>query len=77
MPKSMGIFAALDPEKGKHRGVIYAIAPSRKDVNTIWVGTDDGLIHVTRDGGKDLEERHAAGSDAVEQGLAARRFVLR
>ncbi len=51
-PKSMGNFAALDPEKGKHRGVIYAIAPSRKDVNTIWVGTDDGLIHVTRDGGK-------------------------
>ena len=52
MPKSMGIFAALDPEKGKHRGVIYAVAPSRKDVNTIWVGTDDGWIHVTRDGGK-------------------------
>jgi photosystem II stability/assembly factor-like uncharacterized protein len=51
-PASMGIFAALDPEGGKHRGVIYSIAPSRKDVNTIWVGTDDGLIHVTRNGGK-------------------------
>jgi hypothetical protein len=51
-PPSMGIFAALDPEGGKHRGVIYAIAPSRKDINTIWVGTDDGLIHVTRDGGR-------------------------
>jgi photosystem II stability/assembly factor-like uncharacterized protein len=51
-PLSMGIFAALDPEKGKHRGVIYSIAPSRKDVNTIWAGTDDGLIQVTRDGGK-------------------------
>jgi photosystem II stability/assembly factor-like uncharacterized protein len=50
-PKSMGIFAAFDPEKGKHRGVIYSIAPSRKDINTIWVGTDDGLVHVTRDGG--------------------------
>jgi photosystem II stability/assembly factor-like uncharacterized protein len=50
-PPSMGIFAAFDPEKGKHRGVIYSIAPSRKDVNTIWIGTDDGLIHVTRDGG--------------------------
>jgi hypothetical protein len=23
-----------------------------KDINTIWCGTDDGLIHVTRDGGK-------------------------
>ena len=30
----------------------YTIAPSYKDVNTIWCGTDDGLIHVTRDGGK-------------------------
>jgi photosystem II stability/assembly factor-like uncharacterized protein len=51
-PESMGIFAELDPEKGKHRGVIYALAPSRKDVNTLWAGTDDGLIHVTHDGGK-------------------------
>ncbi len=51
-PPSMGIFAASDPEKSKHRGVIYAIAPSRKNVNMIWVGTDDGWIHVTRDGGK-------------------------
>ena len=34
------------------RGVIYTVAPSYKDVNTIWAGTDDGLIHVTRDGGK-------------------------
>ncbi len=51
-PPSMGNFAALDPEKGQHRGVIYSIAPSRKDANTIWAGTDDGLIHVTRDGGK-------------------------
>lgn len=52
VPASLGIFTALDPEKGKHRGVIYTVAPSFKDVNTIWVGTDDGLIHVTRDGGK-------------------------
>jgi photosystem II stability/assembly factor-like uncharacterized protein len=51
-PESMGIFAELDPEKGKHRGVVYSLAPSRKDVNTLWAGTDDGLIHVTRDGGK-------------------------
>ena len=34
------------------RGVIYTIAPSYLDEQTIWVGTDDGLIHVTRDGGK-------------------------
>ena len=51
-PQSMGIFAEFDPEHGKHRGVVYSLAPSRKDVNTLWAGTDDGLIHVTRDGGK-------------------------
>ena len=52
VPKTLGIFTPLDPEKGKHRGVIYAIAPSRKDVNTIWAGTDDGWIRMTRDGGR-------------------------
>jgi hypothetical protein len=34
------------------RGVIYTVAPSFKDSNVIWCGTDDGLIHVTRNGGK-------------------------
>ncbi|HEX9154052.1 MAG TPA: hypothetical protein VF819_00735, partial [Nitrospira sp.] len=29
----------------------YSIAPSPRDVNLIWIGTDDGLIQVTRDGG--------------------------
>lgn len=52
IPANLGIFAASDPEKGKHRGVIYAVAPSFKEENTIWAGTDDGLIHITRDGGK-------------------------
>ncbi|HXM76097.1 MAG TPA: glycoside hydrolase, partial [Thermoanaerobaculia bacterium] len=52
MPANLGIFAPLDPEKAKHRGVIYTIAPSPKDSPRIWVGTDDGLIHVTADGGR-------------------------
>jgi photosystem II stability/assembly factor-like uncharacterized protein len=52
IPKNLGIFTASDPEKGKHRGVIYAVAPSFKEAATIWAGTDDGLIHITRDGGK-------------------------
>ncbi|HWC16454.1 MAG TPA: hypothetical protein VG498_05545, partial [Terriglobales bacterium] len=49
-PASMGVFADSDPQKGKHRGVIYSIAPSPQDVNLIWAGTDDGLIQVTHDG---------------------------
>jgi photosystem II stability/assembly factor-like uncharacterized protein len=31
---------------------IFTIAPSRKDVNTIWTGSDDGYAFITRDGGK-------------------------
>ena len=31
---------------------IFTIAPSRQDVNTIWTGSDDGLVYITRDGGK-------------------------
>ncbi len=49
VPPSLGNFAAND--KTEHRGVIYSIGPSFKDADTIWVGSDDGLIHVTRDGG--------------------------
>jgi photosystem II stability/assembly factor-like uncharacterized protein len=50
VPPSLGVFtqrAGASP----HRGVIYSIAPSPRDVHRIWVGTDDGLIQVTRDGG--------------------------
>jgi photosystem II stability/assembly factor-like uncharacterized protein len=32
--------------------VVFSIAPSHQDAGTIWAGSDDGLIHVTRDGGK-------------------------
>lgn len=32
-------------------GVVYTISPSPLDKGTIWAGTDDGLIHVTRDDG--------------------------
>jgi hypothetical protein len=32
-------------------GVVYTISPSPLDAKTVWVGTDDGLIHVTRTDG--------------------------
>jgi photosystem II stability/assembly factor-like uncharacterized protein len=31
---------------------IFAVAESFHDPNILWVGTDDGLVHITRDGGK-------------------------
>src|SRR5207253_5392655 len=51
LPASVGVFATQPAAKPKQRGVIYAVAPSSLDVNRIWAGTDDGLIHVTTDGG--------------------------
>ena len=50
IPASLGNLAAKD-NADNHRGAIYAVAPSFRDANTIWAGTDDGLIWITRDGG--------------------------
>ena len=52
MPKIVGRYAGTPAAAMTRRGVIYALAPSPVDSNTIWAGTDDGLIHVTRDDGK-------------------------
>lgn len=52
IPASVGIYTAEELKTMPRRGVIYTVAPSFKDINTIWVGTDDGLIQVTKDGGK-------------------------
>ena len=52
IPSSVGDMAAKDSKADKHRGAIYALAPSFKNENTLWAGTDDGLIWNTRDAGK-------------------------
>jgi photosystem II stability/assembly factor-like uncharacterized protein len=54
VPASVGTLINKGAEK--QRGVIYALAPSFKLVNTLWAGTDDGLIWVTRDGGKNWSD---------------------
>ncbi len=36
-------------------GVVYSIGPSPLQAATVWVGTDDGLIYVTRDDGKNWQ----------------------
>jgi photosystem II stability/assembly factor-like uncharacterized protein len=33
-------------------GTVFSLAPGKKDINVMWAGSDDGLIHVTRDHGK-------------------------
>ncbi|MGH9406708.1 MAG: WD40/YVTN/BNR-like repeat-containing protein [Terriglobia bacterium] len=52
VPASLGDLAAKDPNAATQRGVVYALAPSFRNVNTLWAGTDDGYVWITRDGGK-------------------------
>jgi photosystem II stability/assembly factor-like uncharacterized protein len=52
VPESIGIYRTPELKTMPRRGVIYSVSPSPRDVNLIWAGTDDGLLHVTRDGGK-------------------------
>ncbi len=52
VPKNVGKYIGTPAARVTDRGVIYTIAPSYKDINVIWIGTDDGYIQVTRDGGR-------------------------
>ncbi len=56
VPPTLDAAAAADTDGGRARGVIYAIAPSPLAAPTVWVGTDDGLIHLTRDDGANWQE---------------------
>ena len=54
VPKSVGTYAPRVEKR--ERGaigaqVIYTIGPSYRDINRIWIGTDDGVIYTTADGG--------------------------
>ena len=52
VPSNLNDAAAADAPADKRRGVIYSIAPSPLHAPTLWIGTDDGLIHLTKDDGK-------------------------
>ncbi|MGA9510321.1 MAG: glycoside hydrolase, partial [Candidatus Sulfotelmatobacter sp.] len=54
VPASVGNLVPKGADK--QRGAIYALAPSFKNINTLWAGTDDGLIWQTRDGGKNWND---------------------
>jgi photosystem II stability/assembly factor-like uncharacterized protein len=50
----------LDVTAAENYTTIISVAPSRLEQGVIWVGTDDGRLHVTRDGGESwssLEDR--------------------
>ncbi len=50
-------------ENAKERGygVVYTIAPSSLNGSLIWAGSDTGLIHITRDGGKTWKDVTPSG----------------
>ncbi|MEO6214370.1 MAG: glycoside hydrolase [Vicinamibacterales bacterium] len=52
VPESIGVYRTPEMKTMPRRGVIYAVGPSPRDANVIWAGTDDGLVHLTRDAGK-------------------------
>ncbi len=51
VPENIGKYRTPEMGTMKRRGVIYSVAPSYVKQEVIWCGTDDGLIHVTTDGG--------------------------
>jgi photosystem II stability/assembly factor-like uncharacterized protein len=54
-PKTMGVSGGPithDMNSPEIYATVFALAPGKTDVNVIWAGSDDGLVHVTRDGGK-------------------------
>jgi photosystem II stability/assembly factor-like uncharacterized protein len=53
-PKTMGPSGGpitRDQTSVEYYGTIFTVAPSPHDANTIWVGTDDGRVQLTRDHG--------------------------
>jgi photosystem II stability/assembly factor-like uncharacterized protein len=42
----------LDQTGVETYATIFTIAPSRQDARTIWTGSDDGVVSITRDGGQ-------------------------
>jgi len=49
LPACVGKYKEDATKQARRRGVIYTVAPSPLDLNRIWAGTDDGLIHLTTD----------------------------
>jgi hypothetical protein len=56
VPESVGKYRATPAAAATQRGVVYTVAPSPLDGSLLWAGTDDGLVHVTRDGGRTWQD---------------------
>ena len=63
----------------EYAGVVFALAESPKEAGVIWAGTNDGLVQITRDGGKNWTNVTAniPGLARVGHGLQHRSLALR
>jgi photosystem II stability/assembly factor-like uncharacterized protein len=58
-PETLGVSGGIitrDMNGPEIYATVFALAPSFHDVNTIWAGSDDGKIQITRDGGKNWND---------------------
>jgi photosystem II stability/assembly factor-like uncharacterized protein len=70
IPPSVGDFKTAGMTSMPQRAIVYALAPSPLDKDIIWAGTDDGLVHVTTDGGanwKDVTPPSVTSWDKISQ----------
>jgi len=70
VPFSIGDFKTESMATMPQRAIVYALGPSPLDKNIIWAGTDDGLVHVTSDGGqtwKDVTPPALTSWDKISQ----------
>lgn len=54
-PETLGVTGGVitnDMNGPEIYATVFALTPSNHDINTIWAGSDDGKMHITRDGGK-------------------------
>ena len=58
-PKTLGKTGGvitMDMNGPEIYATVFALAPSFHDINTIWAGSDDGKVHITRNGGASWED---------------------
>jgi photosystem II stability/assembly factor-like uncharacterized protein len=60
-----------DNTGAEYYGTIFAVAESPREKGLLWVGSDDGLVHVTRDGGKTWADVTASVPGLPEWGTVA------
>lgn len=61
----------IDATNAENYCTIISIAPCPHDKNSIWVGTDDGNLHITKDGGDNWQNVYSKLSGAPKGGWIA------